>query len=88
MSSNASASNNTATTAAAIATTGDLRQFLATMLLGIKNGDLSVDKASQITKMAGQINESFYSEVKVARTRKEAGQAVDALGQLKLKGGS
>jgi hypothetical protein len=69
----------------AIQTTGDLRQFLADMLLGIKNGDLAIDKASQITKMAGQINESFYSEVKVWRVRKEAGDTDTKLGELPLK---
>lgn len=67
-----------------IRTTGDLREFLAMMMTGIKNGDLGLDEASRITKMAGQINESFYAEVKVARVRAEAGDEMPALGQLKI----
>ena len=58
-----------------IKTTGQLRQFLADMLVGIKNGHTDIAKASQITKMAAQINESVYSEIKTARVRKELGDA-------------
>lgn len=65
-------------------TTGELRDFLATMMVGVKNGDLDLDKASRITKMAGQINESFYAEIKVAKVRAEAGEELTALGSLPL----
>lgn len=54
------------------------------MMLGVKNGDVSVDAASRLTKLAGQINESFYAEVKVARTRVEAGEQMSALGNLPI----
>ena len=67
-----------------INTTGELRKFLATMLLGVKNGDLDLDKASRITKMAGQINESFYAEIKVAKIRLEAGEAMTKLGDMPI----
>ena len=67
-----------------IRTTGELRDFLAMMMVGVKNGDLDLDKARNITKLAGQINESFYAEVKVAKVRADAGQAMDALGALKV----
>lgn len=65
-------------------TTGELRTFLATMMLGVKNGDLSVDAASRITKLAGQINESMYAEVKVAKVRAEAGIVSPAFGNMQL----
>jgi hypothetical protein len=65
-------------------TTGQMRQFLANMMLGVKNGDLDLDKASRITKLAGQINESFYAETKVAKVRAEAGQEMDKLGAMKI----
>lgn len=70
-----------------IRTTGELRDFLATMMVGVKNGDLDLDKASRITKLAGQINESFYAEVKVAKVRAEAGEAMQALGCMPVGGG-
>lgn len=69
---------------AKIATTGQLREFLTNMMLGVKNGDLDLDKASRITKMAGQVNESFYAECKVAKVRAEAGEAMGKLGSMKL----
>jgi hypothetical protein len=59
-----------------------MREFLANMMMGVKNGELSNDAASRITKLAGQINESFYAEVKVARTRVEAGEQAAKLGEL------
>ena len=65
-----------------IRTTGELRDFLAMMMVGVKNGDLDLDKARNITKLAGQINESFYAEVKVAKVRAEAGQVMPALGAM------
>ena len=65
-----------------IKTTGEPRDFLANMMLGVKNGDIDLDKASRITKLAGQINESFYAEIKVAKTRAEAGAAMVDLGAM------
>lgn len=67
-----------------IKTTGQMREFLASMMLGVKNGDLDLDKASRITKLAGQINESFYAEVKVAKVRCEAGENMPKLGEMKI----
>ncbi len=71
-----------------IKTTGELRDFLSDMLLGIKNGDLDPEKARNITKMAGQINESFYAEIKVAKTRAEAGEKLSDLGEMPIGKGS
>lgn len=65
-----------------IRTTGELRDFLAVMMVGVKNGDLDLDKASRITKLAGQINESFYAEIKVAKIRAESGEAMEKLGNM------
>lgn len=65
-------------------TTGELREFLATMMVGVKNGDIDIEKARNITKLAGQINESFYAEVKVAKTRAEAGEIMPKLGMMEI----
>lgn len=67
-----------------IKTTGQLREFLANMLIGVKDGDIKNEAARNITKMAAQINESFYSEIKIARVRREAGVQVAELGTLPI----
>lgn len=68
----------------AIQTTGQLREFLAMAILGVKNGDLSVDKASQIHKLAGHINDSLYSEAKLAAFIAHAGGNPPTLGHLPI----
>ena len=65
-------------------TTGELRDFLATMMVGVKSGDIDIEKARNITKLAGQINESFYAEVKVAKVRAEAGEVMPKLGMMDI----
>jgi hypothetical protein len=67
-----------------IKTTGQLREFLVNMLVGVKNGQVEESTARSITKMAAQVNESFYSEVKIAKFRREAGETAVALGQLPI----
>lgn len=54
------------------------------MMVGVKNGDLDLDKASRITKLAGQVNESFYAEVKVAQVRAAAGEEMQKLGDMSI----
>lgn len=67
---------------AAIETTGDLREFLTNMMLGIRDGKISTDKASVIVKGAQQVNESFYSEIKTKQVEKAMGGKVHELGKL------
>jgi hypothetical protein len=69
---------------ARLKTTGELRVFLADMLLGIKNGHVEPERARNITKMAAQINESFYSEIKIAKVQLEAGKELADLGNLTI----
>lgn len=65
-------------------TTGQLRTFLAKAMIAVQNGDMDIDKASRITKIAGQINENMYAEIKVAKIRAEAGQEMGAFGSVEL----
>jgi hypothetical protein len=67
-----------------IETTGQLREFLCMMLVGVKDGTVDLDAASRITKLAGQVNESFYSEVKVGRVRADMGETVPRMGQMSI----
>lgn len=67
-----------------LARTGDLRDFLAESMVQVRKGELTIERASQITKLAGQINESFYSEIKIARIRKDFEFSIHPLGDLPL----
>lgn len=65
-------------------TTGQLRQFLADTLIAVKNGQMDADKARNITKIAAQINESIYSEIKTARVMDDLGRSVAEMGGLSI----
>ena len=67
-----------------IKTTGDLRKYLLSTITLVGNGIIDTDKARNITKLAAQINESLYAEVKVAKTKLELWQEADKIGELKL----
>jgi hypothetical protein len=54
------------------------------MMMGVKNGEVKVDEAARITKLAAQIHESFYSEVKIAKVQLEAGKDASPLGTLAI----
>lgn len=69
-----------------IKTTGQLRAFLAETLERTRAGLVDLEVAGKITKMAGQINESFYAETKVARVQVELGNSASKLGELSLSG--
>lgn len=71
-----------------IKTSGDLRNFLSLAMEDLRAGMLDPDVASKLTKMAGQVNESFYAEIKTARVMAEFGRASHELGELPIgKGG-
>ena len=44
---------------AAINTTGDLRKFLCNSISSVANGTMDIAKAREVTKLGGQVNESF-----------------------------
>jgi len=67
-----------------IRTTGQLRNYLAKVLLDVSEGRIDPDKGRTIVKVAAQINESFYSEVKIASVQHEAGKVFAELGNLEL----
>jgi len=65
-----------------IKTTGDLRNYLASIMVSVGNGTCDPQKAREIVKVAGQINESFYSEVKVQRLKMDLKQSADSFGKM------
>lgn len=70
---------------AKITTTGDLREFLCSMINGVANGTVDPEKARNITKLAAQVNESFYAEVKVMKTKVDMKEQVNKFGELQVK---
>lgn len=67
-----------------IKTTGALREFLVNIMLGVKDGNVKIDEAARITKLAAQVNESFYSEIKIAKVAIETGAVATELGKLPI----
>lgn len=67
-----------------VETAGDLRQFLCNMIVGIKSGDLEIGKAAQITKMAEQVTNSLYAEIKLQQMAVVTGSVVEKIGTLNL----
>ena len=70
---------------AKITKTGELRELLCSAINSVANGTMDVEKARNITKLAGQVNESLYAEVKVKRMQVEMKQASSEFGELSLK---
>jgi hypothetical protein len=69
---------------AKITNTGELRAFLCSAINNVANGTFDVNRAKEVTKLASQVNESLYAEVKVARTQLELGREVAKFGGLQL----
>lgn len=67
-----------------IRTTGQLRALLANAAKGVLNGDLDIEKATALHKLAKNISESLYSETKIAMFRAEIEQVQDNFGDLWL----
>jgi hypothetical protein len=68
-----------------IKTTGELRTYLCQTMTRLDAGEIKSEDAARICKLASQVNESFYSEIKVKKTMMEAGEKKTAeLGQLKI----
>lgn len=67
-----------------IKTTGQLRTALANAFKGVLNGDLEVDKAIALHKIAKNISESLYSETKIAIFSHDIGKEVPEMGSLLL----
>ncbi len=67
-----------------IKTTGQLRAMLVNAAKGVMNGDLDIDRATALHKIAKNISESLYSETKIAMFSHEIGRDIPKLGELNL----
>lgn len=63
-------------------TTGQLRTMLANAAKGVMQGQLDIEKATALHKLAKNISDSLYSETKIAMFRKEAGQKLEGFGEM------
>ena len=71
---------------AKIQNVGQLREFLSNMLVGVKDGDVKVDEARTIVKLAEKINESYYAEMKMAQVATQLERKVAEFGKLPING--
>lgn len=69
-----------------ITTTGQLRMVLAKAALDVLSGDLDIEKALALHRLSKNINESLYSETKIAIFNRDAGNATSLMGDLPLGG--
>jgi len=67
-------------------TTGQLRVMLANAAKGVLNGDLDIERATALHKLAKNISESLYSETKIAMFSHEVGLEIPKMGDLPLGG--
>ena len=67
-----------------IKTTGQMRTMLANASKGVLNGDLDIERALALHKLAKNITESLYSETKIAMFQKEVGREIQEMGALEL----
>lgn len=71
-----------------IKTTGQLRVMLANAAKGVMNGDLDIDRATALHKLAKNISDSLYSETKIAMFSHEIGQTIPTMGELQIGPGA
>lgn len=58
--------------------------MLANAAKGVLNGDLDVERASALHKLAKNISDSLYSETKIAMFHNEVGQTMSKFGELPI----
>ena len=63
-------------------TTGQLRTMLANAAKGVMQGQLDIDRATALHKLAKNISDSLYSETKIAMFRREAGVDLEKFGEM------
>ncbi len=73
---------------ASIKTAGDLRGFLADVLVGIRNGSVDTDEANAIAKVAAQINQSLAVEVNTTLQLQRMGKDQPVAGSMMLTNGN
>lgn len=61
---------------------GMVREFMANIMMGVKNGETKVEEARVMVKLAEKINESYYAEIKVSELALKLGRKAVDFGDL------
>ena len=75
---------NARVTVGELKTTGQLRTLLANAAKGVVRGDLEIDRAAALHKIAKNISDSLYSETKIAMFRREVDLPLENFGEMLL----
>ena len=67
-----------------IRTTGKLREILADTISGVISGEVEIDQASAVHKLAKNVSDSLYSETKIRMFEKEIGGTTEKMGDMCL----
>lgn len=68
-------------------TAGELRGFLADVLIGIQAGTIDTNRANAIAKVSAQINQSLATEVNTALQLEKMGKGRPVAGSMVIAGG-
>lgn len=69
---------------AKINTAGELREFMAAMLVAVKDGKVKHEDMRVINNTAAQINENYYAEAKISMLQKQLGRETYPMGDLPI----
>lgn len=67
-----------------IQSTQQFRQFLLDAITATSKGDMKPEAAARITKLAAQVNENMYAELKAKKVLKELGEVAPGFGDLRI----
>jgi hypothetical protein len=62
--------------------TGKLRNFLSDAMVKMEAGEMTAEDVGALAKLAGQINESLYAEIRFQRLQLELKREVGKFGEL------
>ena len=69
-----------------VKTTGQLRMLLAEAINSVVAGDMDIETAGSVHKLAKNISDSLYSETKIRMFANEIGEEAKAMGDMPLGG--
>jgi hypothetical protein len=62
--------------------TGNLRAFLSDAMVKVVSGEMKPEQAQTVAKLAAQVNENLYAEIKTQRLHMELKREVGTFGEM------